>query len=157
MRLTILIILCISISFIMKAQPLSSDGDYTNLEIGVISCKDTLNFVQYKDYTITSLNNRFNVDIKILKDGIEDNYNKSSGARSINYIDNSKHPFFVSRYNSRENVLKVIIIKRRKKMIVLFKITEHRDYIPWNIKMYIPFKKGTYEVSNPKNPKLLKI
>ena len=157
MRLIILMILCISISFIMKAQPLSSDGDYTNLEIGIISCKDTVNFVQHKDYKITSLNNRFNVDIKILKNGIENNYIKSSGARSINYISNTKHPFFVSRYNSKENILKVIITKRRKKMIVLFKIDEHRDYIPWDIKMYIPFKKGTYEVTNPKNPKLLKI
>lgn len=157
MRINILIILFICYQYEMQSQPLSSDGNYTNLKIGIINCKDTLNFVQYKDYKIISLNNKFIIDIVVLKDGEEISYNENSGARSIDYIDNSKHQYFVTRYNSKENYLKIIITKKKKKMIIIYKIKKHRDYLPWNIQMFLYFKKGTYEVTDPENPKLVKI
>jgi len=137
------------------AQPTNDDMNYTQVNLTFYNCKkDTIQFVKEKDI-IRSIDNKYFVDFVEMEDGKEI---KNINYYSTIYDNYNLNISYQSFDEDKKKTLKVIVYKKRKKMIILFRIhKQSRPFIPWNITMFLHFKKGTYEVTNPENPRLIKI
>jgi len=137
------------------AQPTNDDMNYTQVYLTFYNCKrDTIQFVKEKN-KIRSIDYEYFVDFVEMEEGKE--------IKNINYYSSIYDNYnlnisYQSFDEDKKKTLKVIVYKKTKKMIILFRIHKQSSpYIPWNITMFLRFKKGTYEVTNPENPRLIKI
>lgn len=153
-----IVLFLLFICFFVKpiiAQPISDDMNYTRVNLAFYNCKkDTILFVKEKN-KIKSNDNKYFVEFVEMENNraikninyyssIHDNYNLKISYKSFD--------------EDKKKVLKVNVYKKKKKMVILFRIyKQSKPYIPWDIEMFLYFKKGTYEVTDPENPKLVKI
>jgi hypothetical protein len=128
--------------------------NFTKVNIAFYSCKkDTIQFLKEKS-KITSSDNKYLLEFIEMKDDKE--------IKNINYYTSVNKSNLNVSYQSfdkdTKKTLKVKIHKKKKKMIIFFRINKQsKSFIPWNINMLLPFRRGKYEVTNPENPKLIKL
>lgn len=147
-------------------------GNETLVKLELIllgSKKDTLSFVNLQDNRgIESRNKNYRINFFESK---ADFKNKNINERIVFLDPKLKNKVLEIGYNSyvnnnqSENIDKefcsdliIIIQKKRRTMKIKYKIyKQYYPYMPWIIKMSIPFKEGIFEVSDPESPKLISI
>ncbi len=166
----IAVILVVFGGFTLNAQP-SPKKSTSQFSISFNDCKkNELSFISNDSIHFFSENKKYTLDFELINQNSENTttisvvsnkYDLSSNVYQFEHKDQAfllKHNYYIS-YNNKPilaSVFKINFRKGDKKMSVLIDFTELKEEININ-KVHIPFKKGMFTITDPDNPKLIKI
>ncbi|WP_025744147.1 hypothetical protein [Aquimarina pacifica] len=156
--------------FKLNAQP-SPKKKISQINISFGDCnKNKLTFISNDSIHFFSENKKYKLNFDIINNNskskdtltvISNKYNLSNNIYDFGFDQKTfflKHNYYTS-YNNKpiiKSVFKIYFSKGTKEMIILIDFT----HITQNIKskkIFIPFKKGNFKVTDPENPELMPI
>lgn len=155
-----LVLIAIITSFLFASsifsQPTGHENSYTRIDILFSYNNDTLKFVEtpigiecinYTNFKIFSY--------KTLDTKIDKNVSTDMSVVNGKYM----RTMFLSFDTTKKIGLRIKIKNNKTKMIIDFNVSHlsPNEYMPWKIKMTIPFKEGKYKVTNPLDPIIMKV